>query len=78
MTCFTSAMAVLEMVGSRVMARRGIIIRGNAFCHRYTMYIRDKPLWSLYFSSRNIGVFHSGEDWTRVEFDTILLLTCMN
>jgi hypothetical protein len=78
MTCFISAMAALEMVDLRVMARQGIIIRDNAFGNHYTMYIRDKPLWSLYFSSRNIGVFHIGEDWTRMEFDTILVLTCMN
>lgn len=64
MTCFISAMAALEMVGLRVMARRGIIIRGNAFGHRYTMYIRDKLLWtSIFFKPEYWGFpFRGGLD----------------
>ena len=64
MTCFISAMAALEMVGLRVMARRGIIIRDNAVGHCYTMYIRDRLLWSLIFFKPEYRGFPFREDWT--------------
>lgn len=72
MTCFTSAMAALEMVGLRVMARRGIIIRDNAFGHCYTMYIRDKLLWSFIFFKREYRGFpfrgRIGLEWSLIPF----------
>ena len=64
MTCFISAMAALEMVDLRVMARQGIIIRDNAFGNHYTMYIRDRLLWSLIFFKPEYRSFPFREDCT--------------